>query len=59
VAAHIDLPIPRNRHTITLTDVLDADRDLLTAQDQLASAKALAVRSAVASYRALGGGWSA
>jgi len=43
---------------ISLTDVLDADRLLLVAQDQLAKARADAGRAAVASFRALGGGWS-
>jgi NodT family efflux transporter outer membrane factor (OMF) lipoprotein len=43
--------------SITLTDVLDADRQLLTAQDQLESDKADAARAAVSTFRALGGGW--
>jgi len=42
---------------ITLTDVLDADRLLLVAQDELAKAHADSARAAVASFRALGGGW--
>ncbi|GGF19476.1 RND transporter [Aliidongia dinghuensis] len=42
---------------ITLTDVLDADRQLLVAQDDLARTRADAARAAVGSYRALGGGW--
>jgi NodT family efflux transporter outer membrane factor (OMF) lipoprotein len=42
---------------IELTDVLDADRQLLLAQDDLARTRADAARSAVSSYRALGGGW--
>ncbi|GGF04485.1 RND transporter [Aliidongia dinghuensis] len=42
---------------ITLTDVLDADRQLLAAEDDLARTKADAARAAVTSYRALGGGW--
>ena len=42
---------------ITLTDVLDADRQLLVAQDELARTQADADRAAVASFRALGGGW--
>jgi len=42
---------------IGLTDVLDADRQLLVAQDELARTKADAGRAAVASFRALGGGW--
>jgi len=42
---------------IALTDVLDADRQLLEAQDDLARNGADAAREAVRSYRALGGGW--
>jgi NodT family efflux transporter outer membrane factor (OMF) lipoprotein len=44
---------------ISLTDVLDANRLLLVAQDELAKTRADAARAAVASFRALGGGWSA
>src|SRR5881394_483571 len=42
---------------IALTDVLDADRQLLAAKDGLAVARESAARAAVGSYRALGGGW--
>src|SRR6266576_1955896 len=42
---------------IGLTDVLDADRQLLAAKDDLAVAREGAARAAVGSYRALGGGW--
>lgn len=42
----------------SLTDVLDADRQSLAAQDQLAQTRADADRAAVRSFRALGGGWS-
>ncbi len=42
----------------SLTDVLDADRQSLIAQDELARARTDLARSAVASFRALGGGWS-
>ncbi len=42
---------------IALTDVLDADRQLLLAKDELAVAQETAARAAVGSYRALGGGW--
>ncbi len=45
--------------TIALTDVLDADRQLLVAQDDLAQNRADAARAAVRSFRALGGGWTA
>ena len=43
--------------SITLTDVLDADRELLTAQDQLDANRADAARAAVGVFRAFGGGW--
>jgi len=42
---------------IALTDVLDADRQLLAAQDELAQTRADAARAAVGAFRALGGGW--
>jgi len=42
---------------IPLTDVLDADRQLLVAKDDLAVARESAARAAIGSYRALGGGW--
>jgi NodT family efflux transporter outer membrane factor (OMF) lipoprotein len=41
----------------SLTDVLDAERQLLESQDELARSRADSDRSAVASFRALGGGW--
>jgi len=40
-----------------LTDVLDADRQLLVAQDELAQTRADSARAAVGTFRALGGGW--
>ena len=43
---------------IPLTDVLDADRQLLTARDALEENRGDAARAAVRSYRALGGGWA-
>ena len=43
---------------IPLTDVLDADRQLLATQEDLAQTRADAARGAVRSFRALGGGWS-
>lgn len=43
--------------SITLTDVLDADRQLLTAQDQLAASRADTARDAVGVFRSFGGGW--
>lgn len=42
---------------IPLTDVLDADRQLLSAQDQLALTRANTDQAAVQSFRAMGGGW--
>jgi len=42
---------------IPLTDVLDSDRQLLTAQDELAQTRADSARAAVGTFRALGGGW--
>lgn len=42
---------------VALIEVLDADRELLDASDQLAQAKANHARSSVAVFRALGGGW--
>ncbi len=42
----------------SLTDVLDADRESLVAQDALARTRADTDRAAVMSFRALGGGWS-
>jgi NodT family efflux transporter outer membrane factor (OMF) lipoprotein len=43
---------------IPLTDVLDANRQLLVAKDDLASSRENAARAAVSSFRALGGGWT-
>lgn len=42
---------------ITLTDVLNADRELLQAQDQLALDRANTEQDSVSVFRALGGGW--
>ncbi len=42
----------------SLTDVLDADRKSLAAQDELARTRADTDRAAVTSFRALGGGWA-
>jgi NodT family efflux transporter outer membrane factor (OMF) lipoprotein len=44
--------------SITLTDVLDADRLLLAARDDLDATKADSARAAVRTFRALGGGWN-
>jgi NodT family efflux transporter outer membrane factor (OMF) lipoprotein len=43
--------------SITLTDVLDADRELLNARDELESNRASSARAAVGVFRAFGGGW--
>jgi len=43
----------------SLLDVLDADRRLLENRDAEVQARAAAARAAVASFRALGGGWNA
>ena len=43
---------------IPLTDVLDADRQLLVARDDVESTRADAARAAVRTFRALGGGWN-
>ncbi len=43
--------------SITLTDVLDADSQLLTVQDQVDANRTEAARAAVGVFRALGGGW--
>ena len=42
---------------ITLTDVLDADRQLLVARNEVESTRADAACAAVGAFRALGGGW--
>jgi hypothetical protein len=44
---------------IPLTDVLDADRQLLVARNDVESTRADASRAAVHTFRALGGGWDA
>jgi NodT family efflux transporter outer membrane factor (OMF) lipoprotein len=42
---------------ITLTDVLDADRQLLVARNEVETTRADSARAAVGTFRALGGGW--
>jgi NodT family efflux transporter outer membrane factor (OMF) lipoprotein len=42
---------------LSLIEVRDADRDLLSASDQLVQARAGACRAAIEAYRSLGGGW--
>lgn len=43
---------------VSLIEVLDADRRLLETRDGAVQARAAAARGAVASFRALGGGWN-
>lgn len=45
--------------TVSLYEVLDADRQLLTVRDTDARVQADNARAAVATFRALGGGWEA
>jgi outer membrane protein, multidrug efflux system len=52
--------IARERFTVGVSDflsVLDAEREMLTARDQLAQAQTAAATSLVGVYKALGGGW--
>lgn len=44
---------------VSLIEVLDADGNLLQARDAKAQAQTEAARAAIASFRALGGGWDA
>ncbi len=44
---------------VSLIEVLDADTNLLQARDAKAQAQTEAARAAIASFRALGGGWDA
>ncbi|WP_246238011.1 efflux transporter outer membrane subunit [Pseudomonas akapageensis] len=43
---------------VSLIEVLDEDRELLRSRDQLAELNANDARAAVATFRALGGGWT-
>jgi outer membrane protein TolC len=43
--------------SIALTDVLDADRQLLVARDELDADRVNTARAAVGVFRAFGGGW--
>ena len=43
---------------LSLLEVLDIDRQLLAASDRLVIARTTTARASVASFRALGGGWS-
>jgi outer membrane protein TolC len=44
---------------VSLIEVLDADANLLQVRDAKAQAQTEAARAAIASFRALGGGWDA
>jgi outer membrane protein TolC len=44
---------------VSLIEVLDADTRLLATRDARAQAQTEAARAAVASFRSLGGGWTA
>jgi NodT family efflux transporter outer membrane factor (OMF) lipoprotein len=44
--------------SITLTDVLDADRQLLSARDHLSASRTNVARAAVGVFRSFGGGWT-
>src|SRR5207237_2655476 len=48
-----------NGGVVSLIEVLDADANLLQVRDAKAQAQTEAARAAVASFRALGGGWDA
>ncbi len=48
-----------NGGVVSLIEVLDADGNLLQVRDAKAQAQTDAVRAAIASFRALGGGWDA
>jgi NodT family efflux transporter outer membrane factor (OMF) lipoprotein len=55
--AHDDSEEAYKGGLIALTDVLDADRQLLAAQDDLPRTQTDAARAAVSLFRASGGGW--
>jgi len=44
---------------VSLIEVLDADSRLLSTRDARARAQTEAARAAIASFRAIGGGWNA
>jgi outer membrane protein TolC len=48
-----------NSGVVSLIEVLDADGNLLQVRDAKAQAQTEAARAAIASFRALGGGWDA
>ncbi|HKK34368.1 MAG TPA: efflux transporter outer membrane subunit, partial [Desulfomicrobiaceae bacterium] len=53
--------LARDRYTaglVDFTDVLDAQRSLLTFQDQLATSRGTVTTNLIGLYKALGGGWN-
>lgn len=52
-----DPPSRRGEGDERKTDVLDADRQLLVARNEVETTRADAARAAVHTFRALGGGW--
>lgn len=53
--------LARDRYTaglVDFTDVLDAQRSLLSFQDQLATSRGTVTTNLIALYKALGGGWN-
>ncbi len=50
---------PNEGGVVSLIEVLDADGNLLQVSDAKAQAQTEAARAAIASFRALGGGWEA
>lgn len=57
-AARAQALVAYQHGVVGLIDVLDADRELLSASDKLAAARSEQARASVAAFRALGGGWS-
>ena len=58
---HQAADLARQRHAAGLSDfleVLDAERNELSAEDALAQSEVLLASDAVALYKALGGGWT-
>lgn len=57
-SAYVDLAMNRFQHGVdNFLPVLDAQRNLFSAREQLASVRLLQLQSQVQLYRALGGGW--
>jgi outer membrane protein TolC len=61
-AAQKSAELARNQYASGLIDfqsVLDAERSLLTFQDQLAQSRGQVTSNLISLYKALGGGWAA